>query len=131
MYDKGKVVPGLIIFLALVLSPIVYNAMSGGASVAPEVKYPPGETQCIESKQYMRENHMQLLIDWRETVVREGNRIYTATDGKEYNMSLTSECMSCHSNKAEFCDRCHDYLKVKPYCWDCHIVPPPVEKEST
>ena len=32
-------------------------------------------------------------------------------------------CMSCHANKDKFCDRCHDYLAVKPYCWDCHVEP--------
>ena len=37
--------------------------------------------------------------------------------------SLTLECLSCHSNKDKFCDECHEYLKVKPYCWDCHIIP--------
>ena len=29
-------------------------------------------------------------------------------------MSLTRTCMDCHSNKAEFCDRCHNYLAVRP-----------------
>ena len=130
MYDKGKVVPGLIIFLVLVLSPIIYNGMSGSASIAPELTYPTGETRCVESKQFMRENHMQLLFDWRETVVREGNRTYVAGDGKEYNMSLTGACLSCHTKKEEFCDKCHEYLKVKPYCWDCHIIPPQLPKEN-
>ena len=130
MYDKGKVVSGLIIFLALAAIPFAYNAVSGSASIAPELKYPVGETQCVESKKYMRENHMQLLFDWRETVVREGNRTYVASDGKEYNMSLTNECLNCHSKKEEFCDRCHTYLKVKPYCWDCHIIPPQLPKEN-
>ena len=29
-------------------------------------------------------------------------------------------CLDCHSNTAEFCDRCHDYASVRPYCWHCH-----------
>ena len=36
-------------------------------------------------------------------------------------MSLQNECMRCHSNKKKFCDECHNYMAVKPYCWDCHI----------
>ena len=37
-------------------------------------------------------------------------------------MSLTEHLPeACHANKAEFCDRCHNYAAVKPYCWDCHI----------
>ena len=38
-------------------------------------------------------------------------------------MSLTNTCLGCHSNKAQFCDQCHNYLEVTPYCWDCHVDP--------
>jgi hypothetical protein len=31
--------------------------------------------------------------------------------------------MDCHSDKTKFCDQCHNYLSVNPYCWDCHIAP--------
>jgi hypothetical protein len=31
--------------------------------------------------------------------------------------------MACHTSKKEFCDRCHDYTSVTPYCWDCHLAP--------
>jgi len=31
--------------------------------------------------------------------------------------------MKCHSNKKEFCDKCHNYMAVVPYCWSCHIAP--------
>ena len=41
--------------------------------------------------------------------------------GKEFEMSLSNTCIECHDNKAEFCDRCHNYASVRPYCWDCHI----------
>jgi hypothetical protein len=44
-------------------------------------------------------------------------------------MSLQNGCMRCHSNKKKFCDECHNYMAVKPYCWDCHIQPK--EKEET
>ena len=54
--------------------------------------------------------------------------MYTNRKGKTYNMSLSNTCMDCHDNKAEFCDRCHDYASVRPYCWDCHIENPK-EKE--
>ena len=26
-------------------------------------------------------------------------------------------------DKADFCDKCHTYASVKPYCWDCHTEP--------
>jgi hypothetical protein len=48
-------------------------------------------------------------------------------DGKPVTMSLVGTCMRCHSNKSQFCDACHNYLAVSPYCWECHIEP----KEKT
>jgi len=41
----------------------------------------------------------------------------------EFDMSLSNTCLSCHTNKAEFCDKCHGYASVDPYCWDCHVDP--------
>ena len=76
---------------------------------------------CVRSTEYMKAEHMQLLDVWREAVVRRGERTYVSPDGKEYNMSLSNTCLDCHANKTEFCDRCHDYASVQPYCWDCHI----------
>jgi hypothetical protein len=35
--------------------------------------------------------------------------------------------MGCHVNKSEFCDRCHDYTAVTPYCWECHVEPREVQ----
>ena len=71
--------------------------------------------------------HMKLLNDWRTEVVRYGKRMYVASDGKTYEMSLQNECMKCHSNKSQFCDQCHNYAGLQkdsdPYCWNCHIAP--------
>jgi hypothetical protein len=72
---------------------------------------------------------MDLLNEWREKVVRDEERIYTSPGGKEFEMSLSNTCTNCHSNKSEFCDRCHDYLGVTPYCWNCHVEPPQMEIE--
>jgi hypothetical protein len=78
-------------------------------------------------KEQMITGHMQLLNDWRTEVVRNGKRMYVAADGKTYDMSLQNECVRCHSNKSEFCDKCHQYAGLKsdsvPYCWNCHIAP--------
>ena len=71
----------------------------------------------------MRKSHVDLLNRWKDSVVRDGHLRYVASDGTEYTMSLTLTCMECHSNKAAFCDRCHDYMQVSPRCWDCHTFP--------
>jgi hypothetical protein len=55
--------------------------------------------------------------------VRDGIHTYVASDGTEYEISLTDTCLSCHSDKEEFCDTCHEYAGISPNCWDCHNVP--------
>ena len=37
--------------------------------------------------------------------------------------SLTNTCIRCHSNKDKFCDECHHFAGVQPYCWACHVMP--------
>ena len=123
MYDADKIIVGLIIFLCLITFPIWYAIVGNNAGAVPEPVIVTGEEQCVESAQYMKENHMQLLDDWKSSVVRDGNRIYIASDGEEYAISLSNTCLDCHSNKAEFCDQCHDYVGVEPFCWDCHNIP--------
>jgi [DsrC]-trisulfide reductase subunit J len=130
IYDTGKVMAEIAIFLIVVLSPVWYNTLIGRASYVPVLKLPADEKQCIESASYMRINHIDLLNLWKENVVRTGGRTYEAGDGKIYTMSLAGTCMKCHSNKAEFCDRCHNYADVKPKCWDCHVAPKEVKSEA-
>jgi hypothetical protein len=128
MYDGAKIVTGLVIGLGLLLSPYFYNA--GKASKAPEPELTPKAKEakeCVAPTPYMRNGHMQLLDRWRQDVVRDGDRWYKSSNGKIYNKSLQLTCMDCHSNKTKFCDQCHNYMAVSPYCWDCHIQP----KEST
>ena len=122
VYDKGKVIFGLIIFGVLITFPFWYNL--GKAAPAPErvlTEKAKAAKECVRSTDYMRAEHMQLLDVWRDTVVRDGKRVYINPNGKSFNMSLSNTCLDCHSNKAEFCDRCHNYASVTPYCWDCHI----------
>ncbi|MBI4687699.1 MAG: sulfate reduction electron transfer complex DsrMKJOP subunit DsrJ [Nitrospirae bacterium] len=127
MYDRGKVIAGIIIFLALVTFPFFYKTGKANVQIEPKINTPVieglSEKKCVESKEFMRANHMQLLNEWRDAAVRDGQRTYVASDGKSYAISLQNTCMNCHSNKKEFCDTCHSYTGVKPYCWDCHIAP--------
>ena len=123
MRDKARVYIGLVVFLALITFPIWYNMVSGEESQPPEIVLPADETQCVADTDYMRTEHMQLLMDWRDEVVRDKQRIHTTADGRRFDKSLTRTCMSCHADKAEFCDKCHDYVGVTPFCWDCHVEP--------
>jgi hypothetical protein len=129
MKDKGLIIAGLIIFFALLTFPFWYNL--GTASVAPEpvlTQKAKEAKECVLPADYMKAEHMQLLDIWRENVVRTGKRLYVNSSGKSFEMSLSNTCLDCHSNKADFCDKCHTYASVDPYCWDCHIDNPKEKK---
>jgi len=119
MYDTGKIITGLIIFTGLMTFPM----WKGVAGNVPKIEKPTTSKQCVEETQFMRTSHMKLLDQWRDTVLREGNRTEVVVEGKTYKKSLMLACMNCHSEKKKFCDQCHTYASVKPYCWDCHFVP--------
>jgi hypothetical protein len=121
MYDSSKVIPAIILFLLLITSPLWYNMASGRASYVPQLQIDTTAVHCVESKEYMRANHMNLLNKWRDEVVRGSSRTYIGKNEHRYEKSLTKTCMKCHNNRAEFCQKCHDYAGVKqPKCWDCH-----------
>jgi hypothetical protein len=64
---------------------------------------------------------MDLLNDWRDEAVRDGDRVYVGLGGVEYDKSIAGTCLdSCHSNRGEFCDRCHEYVGEEISCWECH-----------
>ena len=124
MYDKEKIIAGLIIFVVIITFPFWYN--HGKAASVPEPKLTEkakAAKECIKPKAEMRTEHMQILDVWRDNVVRSAKRVYITSSGKEFAMSLSNTCMDCHSQKTEFCDKCHNYASVDPYCWDCHIYP--------
>ncbi len=122
MYDKGKIITGIVIGLLLLTFPLTYLAASGDGGYVPEPVPPPDEEHCVESTEWMNVNHMKLLDEWRNSAVRGNENWYLSRDwGVEYWISLTGTCLGCHTNKAEFCDTCHSYGAVEPRCWDCHI----------
>ena len=121
MYNAKYIIPGLGIFLAVATLPFWYNAATGSAAERPAINPMSNASQCILPATEMREKHMQLLNTWRDEVVREGRRIYTATDGTQFQKSLSGGCLQCHESKAEFCDKCHAYAGAEPNCWQCHV----------
>ena len=124
MFDGGKIWTLLIIFLVLLSFPLWYQRGDTVPAPVPELSAAAKEAgKCVESKEYMTKEHMKLLDRWRVEAVRDGERFYTSTDGKQYEKSLQVTCMGCHSNKSQFCDKCHNYAGVDPFCWNCHIAP--------
>ena len=125
MYDAGKILLGLIVFVALATSPIWLDR--GKAAPAPKLELTPRAKlagSCVESEEFMRSSHMKLLDEWRDAAVRNDTRVYMSDNGRIYDISLQNTCLDCHSNKEKFCDRCHEYAGVrKLYCFDCHLEP--------
>ncbi len=127
LYNRGAIIAGIAAFLIAATFPFWYGKGKAVPPPDPKLDTPPiqrhSEKLCVETAPYMRASHMKLLAAWRDNVVREGKRTYTAADGRVHNISLTGTCLKCHSNKKQFCDRCHDYSGAKPACWSCHIIP--------
>jgi hypothetical protein len=126
LYNGKYIFGGLLVFLLLVIIPVGPNLGKMVSAPKPSLDTPvinklaAKDKQCVLPTAEMRANHMQLLGDWREDFVRSGAREFTAPNGKKYVASLSNTCMDCHSNKTQFCDKCHDYVAVKPTCWGCH-----------
>ncbi len=132
LYNGAKIITGVVVFIILITFPLWYG--KGKVSPAPVLSLDTSainqlkEKQCVEDTAFMRANHMKLLAKWRDEVVRDANRYYTSKNGKVYEQSLSGTCLKCHSNKEQFCDRCHNYVGAKPTCFSCHIVPEEVKK---
>jgi len=123
MYDAGKILAGLVIFLLLVTMPVWWSLVTGAEAQSPELVLPQGQPGCVLPTGEMRASHMELLNRWRDFVVRDSERFMTTWDGRKTRRILTTSCLGCHTEKEKFCDRCHDYVGVTPYCWDCHVTP--------
>ncbi|VAX25273.1 hypothetical protein MNBD_NITROSPINAE04-413 [hydrothermal vent metagenome] len=106
-----------VVFFAIVSFPFLYNIVSvdvlSNVAAEPELKIEK-QGKCVEETSWMRQNHMKMLFHTREGAVREGIRLV--------NKSFHG-CISCHPDRAEFCDKCHSYVGAKPECWNCHSYP--------
>ena len=92
---------------------------------------------CVEDIDYMRANHMVLLLEWRDAVVRYSDNSTVAVNGRPYAKSLNGTCLECHTDREAFCYRCHEYVNTLPAwparntasgqegirCWNCHLQP--------
>ena len=127
MYDSGKIIPGLLIFILLITFPIWYNNIFCNAEEMQPVSnnelseamfqgitFPNGAQHALTTGE-MRSTHMNMLRDIHAVAMKQG---YTPEkDGKKPTM----QCMMCHGSKEDFCDKCHVSAAVTtPDCWTCH-----------
>ncbi|HEY3359295.1 MAG TPA: sulfate reduction electron transfer complex DsrMKJOP subunit DsrJ [Polyangia bacterium] len=123
MHDAGKIIAGLLLFVAVTTLPVWYNAARGTRAARPALTVGTTAKACVLPTADMRASHMELLDGWRTRVVRRGEHATRAADGGEVRMSLSGTCLGCHAQKTEFCDKCHGYAAVSLTCFDCHVVP--------
>ena len=98
MNDKPVILVGLIVGLLALTFPFWYTAAVGRPASPPQIPLPEGESECVEDGPYMKAHHMELLNQWRDLVVRDGQKTYVSkTYGKQYEMSLTRTCMGCEA----------------------------------
>lgn len=121
MYDGGKIIAGLIIFVGLMLFAVFNNL--GSKIEEPKLQKPVGYKECVRPLEEMKESHMVILNEWRDEVIREGKREMVEAGGQMFEKSLQNGCMHCHTSKEKLCDVCHQFASVYPYCWDCHVAP--------
>lgn len=126
MGDRGKALVGLGVFTLLVTLPL-WGRLAGGQPIPgrDDLVYPdPSKaTECIEDRDWMTANHMNLLNRWRDDLVRRGVTEYVSRSGKRFYPGLTQTCLDCHDDRDNFCNRCHEYVHVTPTCWECHTTP--------
>ncbi len=107
------------------------NRTAGGVPI-PSIPQGQGDS-CVEDTDFMRRNHMQLLMHQRDETVVRGLR------GKQHSLK---ECVSCHavqgtderavtaSSPKHFCRACHDYAAVRIDCFECHASRPDIDATS-
>lgn len=122
MNERVLIFAGLAVFLVMVSLPF-WLRDDDPELRPPALSITTTGAQCVESTAYMRANHMQLLDEWRDDVVRHGDRVHVSSNGRQFEKSLSHTCMNCHENRQEFCEQCHATMNVQTYCWECHITP--------
>ncbi|HKJ01576.1 MAG TPA: sulfate reduction electron transfer complex DsrMKJOP subunit DsrJ [Longimicrobiales bacterium] len=123
MSDRPRIVAGLGLFLVLAAYPVWSALASTGDPSPPVLARAQDSAGCVEDTLYMAAHHADVLNAWRTSVVRDGERFYTSTAGRQWEMSLTGTCLQCHDDSQAFCERCHTYAQVELTCWGCHVAP--------
>ncbi len=99
---------------------------------APKPDIPKGKgDKCVEDTDFMRKNHMEILLHQRDETMHRGIRT------KKHALK---ECIECHAvmdnngqavshlNPKHFCVQCHQYTSVSIDCFDCHASKPRAKK---
>ena len=111
--------------LASLIAVVVALTAPAAVSAAPKPVIERGKgDRCVEDTEFMRRNHMKVLMHQRDDTVHQGIRT------KKHSLQ---GCIECHASsatgsvaaaKTDFCQSCHEYAAVKLDCWECHSTKP-------
>ena len=119
--------------LAAALALPLGSAYAGDASWLPKPARGQGE-KCVADTDWMRRNHMTVLMHQRDNTVHDGIRT------KRFSLK---GCIECHAVKGadgkpvtvasekHFCRTCHDYAAVRIDCFECHASRPDAKAATT
>jgi predicted CXXCH cytochrome family protein len=106
---------------------------AGEASWLPKPARGRGD-KCVADTDWMRRNHMTVLMHQRDDTVHDGIRT------KRFSLM---GCIDCHAVKGadgkpvtvaspkHFCRTCHDYAAVRVDCFECHASRPEAKVATT
>lgn len=112
--------------LAVVVTAAEENDRVMGGLPVPDIPRGQGEN-CVEDTDFMRRNHMEVLLHQRDDTVKDGIRT------RRHSLK---GCIDCHAvtgpdnmhvtvdSPDHFCRSCHDYAAVEIDCFDCHASRP-------
>ena len=122
---RRMVFGGIAVMAAGILA--VSAALAAGTSstkpvLGPTVKTYKGD-KCVEDTDYMRRNHMKVILHQRDETMHKGIRT---------QKSSLKNCIDCHADpktnsvlgKDGFCESCHVYASVSIDCFTCHSAAP-------
>jgi hypothetical protein len=107
---------------AMLLAAMAALPALAGRLPMPKIPVAKG-AHCVRPIEWMRKNHMELLMQLRYQAVHQGIR--------HQRRSLTG-CMNCHVSRLAngsypsvrsrkfFCNACHEYVGVRIDCFSCH-----------
>ena len=122
-----------ILLVAAALALPLGSARAGEPAWLPKPARGQGE-KCVADTDWMRRNHMTVLMHQRDDTVHDGIRTT--------RFSLKG-CIDCHAVKGadgkpvtvaspkHFCRTCHDYAAVRVDCFECHASRPEAKATTT
>jgi len=122
--------PSLLAMICLLTALALTSASALAGAPKPDIPKGKGD-KCVEDTDFMRKNHMEILLHQRDETMHRGIRT------KQHSLK---ECIECHVvnddagqavnhlNPKHFCVQCHQYTSVSIDCFECHASRPRAKK---